>query len=681
MINALHKILIACVFAACFQLVLPLGFGGRLGDSPADGDDVPFQAGDGPSFEDYASVAEELSMIAETQLSFSRIRDGIVALVSTIPSLPSQIVEILKNNSPNGSADYFLGLILWVLFFQLLAGLIQHYVYGKWLVQPRFDALKEEKPQGILEKLPLLSLRAALRIVGHIMFCALAALGAVLFLDPVDDASQITVLLAVLTVFAIRATAVIWRMVLAPTLNEYRMPCMADRDARPLFVWLAVTTTISVSLLVFSYWLKELSPAWSQHNALLLVITGLTAVVNIAMVFANRRAVTSAFIAECSPTETNWFQRVSAALWVPLSVSYFLGAFLILGYRVLTNTEVGYPLIVSAYSILIAILAAYGGTAYIIARIFSHGRKLIAQRQQARLDDAYEDEHEALTSQRIITAQKIEGDPLDDDDDDDEGGPAGSFGHLSKEAVSARARSMRDFEGLARRTASLIALGVGIYALLTAWGFETVLHEGGMLAPVKDVVDTLLVGYVLYHAVRIWIDTRIEEEGGDDVHVEPGDEGGGLASASRLATLLPLFRNFMLVVISITVLLLVMLEMGVNVGPLFAGAGVLGLALGFGAQALIRDILSGVFFLIDDAFRKGEYIDIGSVKGTVEKISMRSFQLRHHLGALHTVPFGEIRLGDDETAAARDLRHRCRQGAQAGQEPWQGAAGTSAGRA
>jgi small-conductance mechanosensitive channel len=56
----------------------------------------------------------------------------------------------------------------------------------------------------------------------------------------------------------------------------------------------------------------------------------------------------------------------------------------------------------------------------------------------------------------------------------------------------------------------------------------------------------------------------------------------------------------------------------------------------------VRDIFSGAFFLFDDAFRKGEYIDIGSVKGTVEKISVRSFQLRHHLGPLHTVPFGEI---------------------------------------
>jgi len=83
-------------------------------------------------------------------------------------------------------------------------------------------------------------------------------------------------------------------------------------------------------------------------------------------------------------------------------------------------------------------------------------------------------------------------------------------------------------------------------------------------------------------------------------------------------------------------------ELGVNILPLVAGAGVVGLAIGFGAQTLVKDIVSGVFFLIDDAFRKGEYVDIGSVKGTVEKISIRSMQLRHHRGPLNTVPFGEI---------------------------------------
>ena len=73
-----------------------------------------------------------------------------------------------------------------------------------------------------------------------------------------------------------------------------------------------------------------------------------------------------------------------------------------------------------------------------------------------------------------------------------------------------------------------------------------------------------------------------------------------------------------------------------------AGAGILGLAIGFGAQKLVTDIVSGVFFLIDDAFRIGEYIDVGGTMGAVEKISIRSMQMRHHRGNVHTIPYGGI---------------------------------------
>jgi small-conductance mechanosensitive channel len=153
----------------------------------------------------------------------------------------------------------------------------------------------------------------------------------------------------------------------------------------------------------------------------------------------------------------------------------------------------------------------------------------------------------------------------------------------------------------------------------------------------------IFIGYIIYNAFRIWIDNKIADEQGDMEEGELGDEGGG-SSATRLATLLPLFRNFILIVVLVTIVLIILMEAGINVGPLFAGAGVVGVAVGFGSQALVRDIFSGGFFLFDDAFRKGEYLDVGGVKGTVEKISVRSFQLRHHLGALHTIPFGEIQV-------------------------------------
>ena len=110
-----------------------------------------------------------------------------------------------------------------------------------------------------------------------------------------------------------------------------------------------------------------------------------------------------------------------------------------------------------------------------------------------------------------------------------------------------------------------------------------------------------------------------------------------------MATLLPLIKKVVLVTILVMVALIGLSSMGVNITPLLAGAGVVGLAVGFGAQALVRDIVSGVFFLIDDAFRVGEYIEMGDIRGTVESMSIRSLQLRHHRGAVHTIPFGELK--------------------------------------
>ena len=156
-----------------------------------------------------------------------------------------------------------------------------------------------------------------------------------------------------------------------------------------------------------------------------------------------------------------------------------------------------------------------------------------------------------------------------------------------------------------------------------------------------DVVVTVLLAFLVWELARTAIDRRLALEAGPQAVSEPGDEGG--IGASRLATLLPLARAFSFVTICVMATMTVLAALGVNIGPLLAGAGVVGLAVGFGSQALVRDIISGAFYLMDDAFRLGEYIDVGDAKGVVEKIGVRSMQLRHHRGSLNIVPYGGIR--------------------------------------
>lgn len=155
----------------------------------------------------------------------------------------------------------------------------------------------------------------------------------------------------------------------------------------------------------------------------------------------------------------------------------------------------------------------------------------------------------------------------------------------------------------------------------------------------------LSIGYLIWEIVTLWINRKLAAEqtaAGLDISPEElGGEGGG-AGSSRLSTILPLVRFTLQAVIVSMTILIALSNIGINVTPLLAGAGVVGIAVGFGAQKLVQDIFSGIFFLIDDAFRAGEYISIEGTLGTVEQISLRSMQLRHHRGAVHTIPYSEI---------------------------------------
>jgi len=154
-----------------------------------------------------------------------------------------------------------------------------------------------------------------------------------------------------------------------------------------------------------------------------------------------------------------------------------------------------------------------------------------------------------------------------------------------------------------------------------------------------DIGVVVLAGFIVWEIVLLWIEHKLPDEPEDgDVERE---EGAG-AAASRTETLLPLLRTTLLIVLFLAVILSVLSTLGVQIAPLLAGAGVVGIAVGFGSQKLVQDILSGVFFLVDDAFRKGEYVVLAGMGGTVEKLSVRSMQLRHHRGAVQTIPYGEI---------------------------------------
>ena len=192
------------------------------------------------------------------------------------------------------------------------------------------------------------------------------------------------------------------------------------------------------------------------------------------------------------------------------------------------------------------------------------------------------------------------------------------------------------------RIGRIALIGFLILTVGKLWGVDLRnLAEAGFGAQVAaNVVGFLLIlalGYLAWEITNLLINKRLATE----VPEGEGNAEGGTGQ-TRIATVLPILQMTMQATIIIITVLLALSQLGVNITPLLAGAGVLGLAIGFGAQTLVKDIVSGVFFLLDDAFRLGEFITVGTTNGVVSKISVRSLQLRQDTGQLHIVPYGSM---------------------------------------
>lgn len=227
------------------------------------------------------------------------------------------------------------------------------------------------------------------------------------------------------------------------------------------------------------------------------------------------------------------------------------------------------------------------------------------------------------------------------------------FGALAASAMVHRAlRKLFDisdeyidrFPGLERRsnrylTVLVVALNIIIWAFATAlvmdaWGLgalELLMSPDGI-----SVVGRLAsIALMIVIAIIIW-------ELGDGMISAYLNQHEDETVSPRLKTLLPLMRNVLLIVISTIAVITILSELGVETGPLLAGAGVVGLAVGFGAQTLVKDVITGAFIMFEDQFSVGDWIEAGGKMGGVESITIRTVKLRDFDGYVHTIPFGEI---------------------------------------
>lgn len=188
--------------------------------------------------------------------------------------------------------------------------------------------------------------------------------------------------------------------------------------------------------------------------------------------------------------------------------------------------------------------------------------------------------------------------------------------------------------------ALVVAAAVGWLA--SVWRFSPIMaaHDDvlqRLAAGLLHGIIILLVADLVWNLAKVAIARKL-----DETTVAGDDSPAAAVHRARVRTLLPIFRNTLATFILVVAILTVLSGMGVAIGPLIAGAGIFGVAIGLGSQTVVKDFLAGIFYMLDDAFRVGEYIQSGNYKGKVESFSLRSVRLRHHRGPVYTVPFGDL---------------------------------------
>ncbi len=584
---------------------------------------------------DNTDADQEHSALMKLQERTIGFRTALFERIVQLPDALNEVLYILRAASPDGTLWTFGKALLTSLGLFGAGVIVEREVFGKRIARRFVTARVLVNPVGYAEKMPFLVFRFFMGVIGILVSMAVAyLLGWIIFGGLEDSAMQFTVTLINIGYFVCRVFAGLSRMILSPFLAQYRIPVFNDCDAKRLHNWLWILASLDTCAILFGIWIGELGLNYDVYAFIASLLSAMIVLANILMVLVNRRAISNALRHGQPAEEVSFIARILSRIWAPVIIFYVLFAWVELTYDLVLANPSSIPLIAGAYGIIVSIIVVYGVINFAIERSFARARNIrrlneIRDEQAAARDAADESAGTGDIHEVIADNEEAE--------------------HLALAEEHARAlvmprRTLNTFEALARRVAAILAFVAGAYAFFFIWDNESTQMVESLADRLLDIMVIIFIGYVVYHAFRIWIDTKIEAEVGDQPEAELGDEGSGASSASRLATLLPLFRNFILIVVVVTIILIVLMEFGINVGPLFAGAGIVGVAVGFGSQALVRDIFAGAFFLFDDAFRKGEYLDVGGVKGTVEKISVRSFQLRHHLGALHTIPFGELQV-------------------------------------
>jgi moderate conductance mechanosensitive channel len=201
--------------------------------------------------------------------------------------------------------------------------------------------------------------------------------------------------------------------------------------------------------------------------------------------------------------------------------------------------------------------------------------------------------------------------------------------------MDARLRVYHPVVSVVLRLNIYLLCGLG---LLQLYGLNTVLWliDSPLGLRILSASGTLLITIVL--AFGVWEAVN----GGVQRYLHHLERDAQIAKSARLRTLLPLLRSTLLITIAIVAGLMILSEIGINIAPLLAGAGIVGVAIGFGSQKLVQDLITGIFLLLENAMQVGDTVTVSGLAGVVEALSVRTIRLRAADGSVHIIPFSSV---------------------------------------
>lgn len=518
-------------------------------------------------------------LIAALSENVRKTRRQLAAAADALRDVPEIFALVRDQAADPKTRQRWIDLIVKVALI-LFAGWVAERLVRLLLRRPR-RALEERDADTLWVRLPLLAGRTVMDLVPIAAFAAAAyAVAPVVQPTPQVHVVALTLVNAYLIVRGILAVA---RMLVAPAVGSLRILPLTDVTANYLFIWIRRLVGFSI----FGYFFAEAAlllglPA-GGYTGLLgllgLVITGLAVV----FLLQNRAPVAAWIRGEGKAKRAGRLRDRFADIWHVLAVIYVAAMF---GVWVL-GIEGGFQYLARVTAVTAVIL--------VVALLIMTGLDRLVERGFAirpELRDRFPTLEERAN--RYLPAMRL---------------------------------ALRWAVGL-----------IAALTLLETWGVDALgwldTPLGKQLAESAfSIIAVVVLALISWEAVNAGVERYLTRT---DAH------GNVVERSARIRTLLPLFRKVVFAVLAVMVSLIVLSELGIEIGPLLAGAGVIGLAVGFGAQTLVKDVITGLFILVEDTIAVGDWVTVGGHEGEVESLSIRTIRLRDVPGTVYTVPFSEV---------------------------------------